>query len=66
MDSYGYVNLFPLLLQVLPPSSDKLGHLFSQLKNTSVRNTRHDVPFFVDTETDTLEPGLASDWTLVM
>ncbi len=36
MNSFGYVNLFPFLLKMVSPHSDKLGYLLERLKNDSV------------------------------
>ena len=38
VNSYGYVNLFPMLLKILPPTSDKLAIMFTHLRDTSVSN----------------------------
>lgn len=36
VNSFGYVNLFPFLLKMVSPHSDKLGYLLERLKNDSV------------------------------
>ena len=37
VDSFGYVNIFPLLLKTLPLDSEKLSFLLNQLQDESVR-----------------------------
>ena len=38
IDSFGYVNLFPLLMQLIPPNSPQLGYTLQHLRNESVRH----------------------------
>ena len=37
VNSYGYVQLFPFLLKLVPPNSEKLGYILTELRNKSVR-----------------------------
>ena len=36
MDSFGYVQLFPFLLKMVPPDSKTLGLTLNKIRNTSV------------------------------
>ena len=36
VDSFGYVQLFPFLLKMVPPDSKKLGLTLNKIRNTSV------------------------------
>ncbi|XP_071948524.1 mannosyl-oligosaccharide glucosidase-like [Antedon mediterranea] len=41
VDSFGYVSLFPFLLQVLEPNSDKLGNVLKDLKDPNLLWTKY-------------------------
>ena len=33
VNSFGYVNLFPFVLKLVPPSSEKLGYILNRIRN---------------------------------
>jgi mannosyl-oligosaccharide glucosidase len=41
VNSFGYVQLFPFLLKMVPPSSQKLGIILTRLRNTSLLWTKY-------------------------
>lgn len=68
IDSFGYVNLFPLLMQLIPPNSPQLGYTLQHLRNESLLWTEYGLrslakldPFYSKSNTDQDKPYWRGD-----